>query len=73
MPHHRLTPPEPVEVSRTGRHCEPDQTLFARGAYTESDKPLREKAVWPRETRTGTGTWMWDEDWDKDQFISELP
>ena len=22
---------------KTSQHCEPDQTLFARGAYTESD------------------------------------
>ena len=23
--------------AKTSQHCEPDQTLFARGAYTESD------------------------------------
>ena len=30
--------------------CERDQTLFARGAYTASDNPLRENRVWPRDT-----------------------
>ena len=44
MPRHQLTVLKTVEVSRTGRHCEPDQNLFARGAYTESDKPPARKS-----------------------------
>ena len=51
MPRHRLTPREPVEVSRTGRHCESDQTFLRGALILKAISPLREKAVWPRETR----------------------
>ena len=34
---------------RTILDCELYQTLFSAGAYTESDKPLREREVWPCE------------------------
>ena len=29
--------------AKTSQHCEPDQTVFARGAYTESDNAPAQK------------------------------
>ena len=49
-PHCLLTPPKPVEVSRTGSICEPYQTPFRGGALLQAIAPLRENRVWPRES-----------------------
>ena len=36
-PKHDATKFNTMMVARTSLYCEPDQTLFARAAYTESD------------------------------------
>ena len=37
--------------------CELYQTLFGAGAYTESDKALHGREVWPRETSPSYTVW----------------